>query len=116
MHQITIKKCKFLGSKIVPDGEPQTMDIVQAATKFAGSGSRSAKESVLSLRSGDYIGFTRQKTESGNFSCFLLRNNGSNNISSIKRRDPSFETKILEIYLAVDVTIVKDIQELPSTG
>jgi hypothetical protein len=112
MHQITIRKCQILGNKILSRGEPETLSLAKLVEKFAQSGSRVAKLNILALRAGDYVGLSTSKTESGHPSSFVLFNNGSNDISKMLKNNPGFETKILEIYRADDVTIIKNIQDL----
>lgn len=113
-HVLHLYKCELIDGKLYRRGKRFSLDIKEAAAKFAPSHEPRARSNVLQARRGDYLGMLSEGKAYRNFRIVPPTDNGD--IRWLLKKNPHLETTISEIYLVDEVTIVRNAVDLPSTG
>ena len=99
VHELTIRRCKLVAGRLVPRGDAEKLDLMDAICILAPRGTRNAKINVMRARRGDFIGL-----RNGAGSNFVIRNpTDDGDIRWLLNKSPGFEHSFSGIWLIQDV-------------
>jgi hypothetical protein len=111
-HLVTVRRCSLTRKKLLPEGEPQTLNLKEAVALLAPSKTRLGLANVIRLKTGQYVG-----VKSGDLSNFVIVNpTNDGDIRWLLKKHPDLASQIRDVYLVESVTIRRNAIDLPSDG
>ena len=111
-HMITVRRCSLMRKRLLPEGEPQALNLKEAVALLAPNKTRLGRANVLKLKTGQYVG-----VKSGNLSNFVIMNpTNDGDIRWLLKKHPDLASQIRDIYLVESVIIRRNAIDLPSDG
>jgi hypothetical protein len=111
-HTVTVRKCLLARKRLLPDGDPQTLNIKEAVALLAPNKTRLGRANVLRLKTGQYVGV--KTNDLSNFVIVNPTNDGD--IRWLLKKHPDLASQIRDVYLVESVTIRRNAIDLPSDG
>lgn len=99
MPRFKLVPCRLLETKLVPqkDAEPIELDWRELTAKLAPSNSIKALKSLAHVREGAFVGLLDNGKHYPTNFCFMSPNR-SGDISFIISRNPSFSSRLIDVY------------------
>jgi hypothetical protein len=107
-HRIIIRRCKLKRKRLIPEGESETLNLIDAVRRLAPSGSPKGRANVLKLKPGQFVGVS--STDGTNF--VIVNPTRDGDIRWLFER-VDIGPRLQEVYLVEDVMIENHTVDLP---
>ena len=107
-HMITVRRCSVRRKRLIPSGEPEELNLVEAVRLLAPTGTHRARANVVKLRAGQYIGVKR--ADSSNF--VIVNPTSDGDIRWLLQDHPNLPSDIERIYVVDGVQIRRNTIDL----
>lgn len=112
MATFRLQKCHLRQDRLVPTkDEPVSVSWEDLLNRVAPSKSRNAKLQLRTMKRGTFVGLTKSPDAKERCNFLLHNTNNTGKIDWLLKKDPSFATRLLEVYRIESFTWDSKIEE-----
>jgi len=110
-HKVMVRRCDVRRERLIADDEVSVLNLKEAVTLLAPTGSHRGRANVMKLKAGQYVGV--KNTDLSNF--VIVNPTSDGDIRWLLQQNPDFIDSVRDIYLVDGVMINRNTIDLTDT-